>query len=517
MQRIAESTVQKIPPSPPPEKKKKAVVYLDVQAPLSDKKVYDSQKRQVDMLLKLLYTKKKIVVVAGAGISVASGVPDFRSSEGLFTTLRSAKTPGKELFDASVYKDDKLTSSFHDMVRDLHALTSKAQPTEFHHMLATLAKEGRLLRLYTQNVDCIDTRLDPLQTRVPLPAKGPWPKSVQLHGGLDYENCSKCGWIGPFEPEIFVGPEPPDCQECVEMESVRGIAGKRCLGIGKLRPRIVLYNEFNPESEPIGTITNADLKSRPDAVIVVGTSLKVPGVRRIVREMCNSVGDYRGGITVWMNAGEQPGGKEFEGLFDLVVRGDCEKVARLANMPHWDNSKPAPYKESPAVSCPQPCADECRHGSTIEVQIPQLPSPSMSPRPSNKKLVAKKRKLSDNGNAISTKRKTVLAPKSLSVASSKSSCKVTETVFKPKSKVSTKDSAKGVHSQSLTVKSAFKAVKKVVVNTSTKSSGRSNGTRKRRLEILNAGELPLTPPSYTTSPLLNTARSPRMEINSLLN
>lgn len=75
MQQNEESRTQKKPPSPPPEKekKKKAAVYLDLQAPLTDKIAYDSQKRQVDMLLKLLYTKKKIVVVAGAGISVGSG------------------------------------------------------------------------------------------------------------------------------------------------------------------------------------------------------------------------------------------------------------------------------------------------------------------------------------------------------------------------------------------------------------------------------------------------------------
>jgi len=57
--------------------------------------------------MKLLANAKRIVVVAGAGISVAAGIPDFRSSAGLFSTLKADtkyKPSGKELFDVSVYK-----------------------------------------------------------------------------------------------------------------------------------------------------------------------------------------------------------------------------------------------------------------------------------------------------------------------------------------------------------------------------------------------------------------------------
>jgi hypothetical protein len=57
--------------------------------------------------MKLLANAKRIIVVAGAGISVAAGIPDFRSSAGLFSTLKADtkyKPSGKELFDVSVYK-----------------------------------------------------------------------------------------------------------------------------------------------------------------------------------------------------------------------------------------------------------------------------------------------------------------------------------------------------------------------------------------------------------------------------
>src|SRR5277367_5162795 len=91
----------------------------------------------LEALLKTLRKRRKIVVVAGAGISVSAGIPDFRSSHGLFKTLRSEhklKSSGKELFDASVYKDDSSTSAFHDMVRDLSNMDTKATPTPFHYL-----------------------------------------------------------------------------------------------------------------------------------------------------------------------------------------------------------------------------------------------------------------------------------------------------------------------------------------------------------------------------------------------
>ena len=298
-------------------------------------------------------------MIAGAGISTAAGgqscaplpaafelannttVPDFRSSTGMFNTTRS----GKHLFDASVYQTDESTSSFHDMVRELSRQISDAKPTLFHEMLATLASEGRLLRLYTQNVDGIDTSLPPLVTKVPLENKGPWPRTIQLHGSLEQMVCTKCNKLSPFEAALFSGPVPPLCTQCVENDQIRTyVAGKRSHGIGRLRPRMVLYNESNPDDEAIGAVVKADLLKRPDAVIVVGTSLEIPGVKRIVREMCGTVRGRKDGVAVWINRGPPPVGKDFEDCWDLVVAGDCDQVAQRANMRRW-NDEGNDYKD----------------------------------------------------------------------------------------------------------------------------------------------------------------------------
>jgi len=267
-------------------------------------------------------------------------VPDFRSSTGLFTTLRGQhklKASGKHLFDASVYKHDSSTTSFHTMVRELAHMTANASPTPFHHMLASMAEEGRLMRLYTQNIDSIDTQMPPLATAVPLNTKGPWPVTIQLHGGLEKMVCTKCGHLEPFNASLFEGPEPPLCEQCKAQDQVRtAFAGKRSHGIGRLRPRIVLYNEYNPDEEAIGMVTKADLRRVPDAVIVVGTTLKIPGVRRIVKEMCQLTRDRRDGITAWINVDPEPQGNEFKDCWDFVVKGKCDDIAELARLPKWD-------------------------------------------------------------------------------------------------------------------------------------------------------------------------------------
>lgn len=155
--------------------------------------------------------------------------------------------------------------------------------------------------------------------------------------------CTKCGHLSDFNGALFEGPEPPSCKECEMTDSVRVAGGLRSHGIGRLRPRMVLYNEFNPDEEAIGAVSHADLKSRPDAVIVVGTSLKVPGIRRLVKELCGVTRGRRGGCTVWVNYDPEPVGIDVKDCWDLVVRGESDEVARHVALPHWDDKDCGEY------------------------------------------------------------------------------------------------------------------------------------------------------------------------------
>jgi NAD+-dependent protein deacetylase SIR2 len=407
----------------------------------------------LDTLLKALRKRRKIVVIAGAGISVSAGIPDFRSSHGLFRSLRAEhklKSSGKELFDASVYKDDSSTSSFHDMVTKLSQLSQDAKPTPFHRLLARLSAEGRLLRLYTQNVDGLESKLPPLATEVPLCHKAPWPKTIQLHGGLEKMMCQKCRQISDFESTLFQGSVPPQCPECLTRDNIRTEhAGKRSHGVGRLRPRIVLYNEHNPDDEAIGAVTTADFRTRPDAVIVVGTSMKIPAVRRITAEMCKIVRDRKDGTTIWINHDPVPTGRDLEDCWDLIVKGDADEIARQASFKEWDDETPdlsepvpADYTDAevelsratmgrPSIIIPSPRKEEVKQELSTLATPPRSPVPiRFSPKPNftlNLPLVHPKMKpaASKYGKKLSD-----IIPKG--------------TTTKPKQKPSTKATAKAL-------------------------------------------------------------------------
>ncbi|KAI7279202.1 DHS-like NAD/FAD-binding domain-containing protein [Hortaea werneckii] len=332
---------------PPPAKRRRisreprerTTEYLDLRSGEVD----PEQQEELDRLMSILHRRQKVVVIAGAGMSVSAGIPDFRSENGLFRTLKdeySLKGRGQDLFDASVYKDDHSTSLFHSMVSNMSRMTKAAKPTAFHHMLATMAKEGRLLRLYTQNVDGLDTCLDPLQTRIPLTKDqdGKWPRTVQLHGGLEKMVCLKCHEISEFDPELFNGAIPPLCPRCEEVNDIRtNHEGKRSHGVGCLRPRMVLYNEHNPDELAIGSVMKEDLRRRPDAVIVVGTTVKIPGVKRILKELSGIVRDRKdGGLAIWINQELPPAADGIKDCFDIIVQSSCDEVASRAAMRKWN-------------------------------------------------------------------------------------------------------------------------------------------------------------------------------------
>ncbi|KAG9239484.1 DHS-like NAD/FAD-binding domain-containing protein [Amylocarpus encephaloides] len=377
----------------PPEKRRKVATpkeltteYLNIRAlnESSDDAFHKTEETKLRKLTEVLRSKRKIVVIAGAGISVSAGIPDFRSSTGLFSTLKNdhkLKASGKQLFDADVYRNNDSTASFHAMVREMSELTKKAVPTPFHHMLATLAEEGRLMRLYSQNVDGIEIGLKPLETTVPLNRKGPWPKTVQVHGGLQKMECNKCGQLYDFDGSLFDGPITPSCMECEERDGLRHLSGMRSHGIGCLRPRMVLYNEDNPDALAIGAVNLADIKNRPDAVIVVGTSLKVPGIRRLAKELCAVTRDRRGGFTAWVNLDQPPVGPDLKDCWDMVVQAECDDIARHVGLPQWDDKDCGEYRVVAGETAPKNLVGVVVESKPAVDIVQGIMTPIDSPRP----------------------------------------------------------------------------------------------------------------------------------------
>ncbi|ORZ28465.1 DHS-like NAD/FAD-binding domain-containing protein [Lobosporangium transversale] len=287
--------------------------------------------RHLQTVTDVMLRAKKTIVVTGAGISCSSGIPDFRSADGLYNLVKKQypKTvlKGKDLFDANLFRDCTTTAVFYTFISELHAQTLKAKPSPTHHFIKMLSEKGKLLRCYTQNIDCLEEELG-METKL-VCEKGKVKKDVnvvQLHGSLRKLKCTLCsepyGFITDYE-KVFREGEAPDCPKCELNDGIRVAQGKRKIATGTLRPDIVLYNENHPFGEAIGRIQLSDFQKSPDVLLVMGTSLKVHGLRLLVRKAAKIVHANKKGCVILVNKTPVVG-KEWNGVFDYFIEGECD-------------------------------------------------------------------------------------------------------------------------------------------------------------------------------------------------
>lgn len=92
--------------------------------------------------------------------------------------------------------------------------------------------------------------------------------------------CSHCKQKTPFTQEYqiqFSEGIPPACKTCEEISNKRVENNRRALPIGVFRPDIVLYGEPHANGELVAEICMSDIKKKPDLLVIMGTSLKIPG------------------------------------------------------------------------------------------------------------------------------------------------------------------------------------------------------------------------------------------------
>ncbi|PSR82836.1 hypothetical protein BD289DRAFT_295481 [Coniella lustricola] len=159
----------------------------------------------------------------------------------------------------------------------------------------------------------------------PEPNKGV--ECVFLHGSLRALRCFQCGCVadwdeGDRELQTMSGQQPP-CPRCEHATVARQERGKRALGVGKLRPDVVLYGEEHPESHRISTIIQHDIALAPDMLIVMGTSLKVHGLKTVVREFAKTVHNRKDGKVIFVNY-TKPADSVWADVFDFWIEMDCD-------------------------------------------------------------------------------------------------------------------------------------------------------------------------------------------------
>ena len=130
--------------------------------------------KEFDNTVRLIQKCRRIVVLAGAGISVSCGVPDFRSENGIYSMAKDlshcADLPDPQaIFDIEYFRDDprpffQLAKKI--MFEDLTSAKCARQPSRIHRFIAALEASGRLLRCYTQNIDGLETAAGVSSTRL---------------------------------------------------------------------------------------------------------------------------------------------------------------------------------------------------------------------------------------------------------------------------------------------------------------------------------------------------------------
>lgn len=227
-------------------------------------------------LKEMIKESNRIVFFGGAGVSTESGIPDFRSEDGLYRQKYSV--PPEVILSADYFYAH--TEEFYEFYRD-KMLCLSAKPNAAHEKLAEWERAGKLSAVVTQNIDGLHQ------------AAGSR-KVFELHGSVHRNFCLKCG--KRYSAEFILKSE--------------GIP--RCTCGGLVKPDVVLYGEPLDEDTVAGavhSIRNADM------LIVAGTSLSV-------YPAAGFVGYFRGKHRVLINRDETP----FDGECDLVVH---EKVGEV--------------------------------------------------------------------------------------------------------------------------------------------------------------------------------------------
>ena len=229
---------------------------------------------QLSTLRRILENSRRIVFFGGAGVSTASGIPDFRSDTGL---RADGPDPETILSKTFFYLQPE---AFFDYYRK-HLLFPDAKPNAVHRYLYELEKQDKLRGIVTQNVDGLHKAAGNIRV-------------YELHGNVHENRCMECGASYP-------------------MEAILDAAGiPRCECGGVIKPDVVLYGEPLEKYVCIGArreITNAD------TLIVAGTSLNV-------EPAASFIGDFRGKHMIVIN--KTP--TDADSRAELVIRGDVAEV-----------------------------------------------------------------------------------------------------------------------------------------------------------------------------------------------
>jgi len=249
--------------------------------------IQESAKKSTAILAELINNSNNIVFFGGAGVSTESNIPDFRSKDGLYSTVERYGYPPEQLLSHSFFRDNPELFFQYYKTSLIHV---GAKPNAAHIALAELERCGKLKAVITQNVDGLHQAAGSRNV-------------LELHGTNHRHYCIGCGESYNLEYimytdncEIFV----PKCLKCGDT----------------VRPDIVLYEEQLDED-----VMQASVKAiaAADCFIVGGTSLVVYPAAGLLRY-------FKGRDLVLINRDKTP----YDGNANLVIRESIAEVLGVA-------------------------------------------------------------------------------------------------------------------------------------------------------------------------------------------
>ena len=199
---------------------------------------------EIEKLQEIIDKSNNIVFFGGAGVSTESGIPDFRSKDGLYHM--KYKFPPEEILSHSFFMDnpDEFYKFYKDKMNSLNVL-----PNVSHKFLAKLEKVGKLRAVITQNIDGLHTKAGSKNV-------------LELHGTIYKNHCMECG--REYSAEYVFGYD--------------GVPKCECGGI--IKPDVVLYEEALDDFTVMQAINYI---KQADTLIVAGTSLTVYPASGLIR------------------------------------------------------------------------------------------------------------------------------------------------------------------------------------------------------------------------------------------
>jgi NAD+-dependent protein deacetylase SIR2 len=262
----------------------------------------------IDQFINIIQDATNIVFFIGAGVSASSGLHTFRAPNGRYRTTL------KDLFDYSQHSHGDFDSRKQHQ-KELAAIAKTADaasPSLFHQLLKILADHRKVQQVFTQNIDGLEGKAGLEYGQ----------NCLQIHGSIHQLRCEHCNTIASTHTHIteLEKGHTISCPQCLARESQASRPVRKTTTRKEMRFNVWMYNEPRIEQESDIWAEMSSSFGKADLLVVVGTSIQIPGAKQAIRHYLNKKGAKSVLIDISPPISAPSG-------FTLILKEDCQVVA----------------------------------------------------------------------------------------------------------------------------------------------------------------------------------------------